>query len=246
MCFQCDHFLSGRLRHNYRLYSYALAILIGIMGPRCSAQADTTSKVHDAGDGQVNVNWLYGAYVPRDVPLKPLTGDERLRLYVRQTFTTPGIYIKTALFSVHDQIANSPPEWGDGIGGYGKRIVSRQAQFIIQNSLSAAGNAATGWEPRYDRCRCTGLWPRTRHAIVRNFVTYDRTGKRLRPQLMPYAAAFGAGSIAGSWQPGHPDLVVRGYQSAITQVGVGIGTNWISEFAPEIFRMFRKRSNNKD
>ena len=43
-----------------------------------------------------------------------------------------------------------------------------------------------GWEPRYDRCKCDGFWPRARHAVIRNFVTYDGTEKHLRPQLMPY------------------------------------------------------------
>ncbi len=126
---------------------------------------------------QINVNWIYGAYVPKDVALEPLTNEGRWKLYLRQTYTTPGIYVKTILFTTRDQIQNSPSEWGDGIEGYAKRVGSRQAQFVIQNSLSAAGNAVVGWEPRYDRCRCDGLWPRTRHAIVRNFVTYDRTEK---------------------------------------------------------------------
>jgi hypothetical protein len=39
---------------------------------------------------------------------------------------------------------------------------------------------------------------------------------------------------------------VRGYQSAVAQVGVGIGSNWISEFAPEIFGMFRRKHKQTD
>ena len=55
------------------------------------------------------------------------------------------------------------------------------------------------------------------HAIVRNFVTYDRSEKHLRPQLMPYVGSFGAGVITATWQPGNPDYLVKGYQSAVTQ-----------------------------
>ena len=47
------------------------------------------------------------------------------------------------------------------------------------------------------------FWPRTRHALIRNFVTYDRTEQHLRPQLGMYAGAFGAGVIAG---PGCPTI----------------------------------------
>jgi hypothetical protein len=231
--------VAARCQH----YWFHVLLLSVISIGHCCAQnsVQTTNQQSRKKNSQINVNWLYGAYVPSDVPMKPLTNDERRRLYVRQTFTTPGIYIKTAFFSMRDQAANSPPEWGGGFEGYGKRVLSRQAQFIIQNSFAAAGNAAVGWEPRYDRCRCAGFWSRTAHALKRNFVTYDRTGKSLRPQLMPYAAAFGAGAIAATWQPGHPDSMVRGYQGAIAQAGVGIGTNWISEFAPEVFGIFRRK-----
>jgi hypothetical protein len=37
---------------------------------------------------------------------------------------------------------------------------------------------------------------------------------------------------------------VRGYQAAITQVFVGMGINWLGEFAPEIVRVVRKKKND--
>jgi len=92
-----------------------------------------------------------------------------------------------------------------------------------------------GWEPRYDRCHCTGFWARTRHAVVRNFVTYGGEGQGLRPQIMPYAGAFGAAVTTATWMP-RANLVVKGYQGAITQVFVGIGVDWLAEVAPEITR----------
>jgi hypothetical protein len=184
---------------------------------------------------------LYGSYVPKDVPLIPLDGHQRFKLYLMQTYTTPGIYIKTTLFALHDQITNSNPEWGDGFGGFAKRLGDRQVQFIIQNSITSLGNGMLGWEPRYDRCRCDGLWPRTRHALVRNFVTYDRTEKSLRPQLMPFLGAFGSSAIASTWSPGNPKWEVRGYQAVVTQVFVGAGINWLGEFAPEIVGVLRRK-----
>ena len=196
-----------------------------------------------ADKGALQVNWLYGSFVPKEVPLEALTPAQRWKLYTRMTYTTYGIYIKTGFFTLRDQIANSPPEWGQTAAGFGKRLGTRQAQFVIQNSLTALGDAAVGWELRYDRCRCDGLWPRTWHSIARNFVTYDRTEKNLRPQLMPYAAAFGAAVAAAAWQPDNPNLLVKGYQGAITQAGVGIGINWLAEFAPEIKKVLRR---NKD
>jgi hypothetical protein len=189
---------------------------------------------------QLAVNWLYGAYIPKDAPIVALDNNERYRLFIRQSFTTPGIYIKTGFFAIHDQVRDSPPEWGDGFEGLAKRVGTRQAQFLLQNSFTSLGNAMVGWEPRYDRCKCSGFWPRTRHAIARNFVTYDRTEKHLRPQLMPYVGSFGAGVITATWQPGDPDYLVKGYQSALTQAWVGSLINVLGEFAPEITRKLKK------
>ena len=188
---------------------------------------------------QLNVNWLYGAYVPKDAPLLPLTKHERVKLYLRQSFTTPGIYVKTTLFSLGDQLNNSPPHWGSGLGGYGRRVGSRQAQFVIQNSFTALGNGLLKYEPRYNRCRCSGFWRRTGHAVARNFVTYNRTENMLRPQLALYAGAFGAGVIEGEWKPSDRDPVAEGYRGALTQMTFGIAANWLGEFAPDIKRILR-------
>lgn len=211
------------------------------LGKPCTAQPVSTDL--PSSDKQLNVNWLYGSYVPRTVELRPLSPDERFKLYIRQTYTTPGIYIKTTLFALHDQITDSNPGWGDGLEGFAKRLGDRQIQFVIQNSVTSAGNFALGWEPRYDRCRCDRFWPRTRHAMLRHFVTYDRTEKSLRPQLMPYLGAFAGAAIATTWQPGNPTWQVRGYQAAITQVFVGVGINWLGEFAPEIVRVVRRKKS---
>jgi len=207
----------------------------------CKAQ-DSAPKKNDSSK-QINVNWLYGSYVPKEVPLRSLNGRERLQLYIRQTYTTPGIYAKTLLFTSYDQITNSKPEWGDGAEGFAKRLGTRQAQFIMQNSVSSLGNGLVGWEPRYDRCHCDGFWRRSRHALIRNFVTYDRTERALRPQLMPYIGAFSAAAISSTWEPGRPRWEVRGYQAAIAQIFVGAAGNWIGEFGREIGGLLH-RSNH--
>lgn len=219
-----------------------LLLLLSIFLLSCAGQTVAESPTdQERVDGQLNVNWLYGSYVPKEVPLESLNGRQRLKLYWRQTYTTPGIYIKTALFAIHDQISDNNPEWGSGFGGFSKRLGNRQVQFNVQNSISSLGNGIAGWEPRYDRCRCDGLWRRTRHAIARNFVTYDRTEKSLRPQIMPYLGAFAASATATSWQPGNPKWEVEGYQAVITQIFVGAGINWIGEFAPEIGKAIKKK-----
>jgi hypothetical protein len=205
------------------------------------AQNPAPGNSNQKESGQINVSWLYGSYIPKDVPRRSLTNRERFKLYLRQTYLTPGIYAKTTLFALYDEVSDSNPEWGQGFTGFAKRLGNRQAQFILQNSISSLGNGIAGWEPRYDRCHCDKFWSRTRYAILRNFVTYDRTEKSFRPQIMPYLGAFGAAALATTWQPGNPVWQVRGYQAAITQVFVGAGVNLVGEFAPEINRLLHKK-----
>jgi hypothetical protein len=218
-----------------------LALLLLL--PSCGAQEPSTGPETHATSVNTSlpVNWVYGAYIPKDAPIVPLTGDQRFKLYLRQTYTTPGIYVKTGLFAIHDQVKETEPEWGDGISGFAKRVGSLHAGNVIQNSLTALGDAAVGFEPRYDRCRCEGAWPRIRHAVVRNFITYGgRDDKAIRPQIMSYAAAFGAGVTVASWEPDNPSVLPKGYQSVVTQAWVGVVVDALAEFAPDIKRMLSK------
>jgi hypothetical protein len=215
----------------------ALPILVSSCFGQYPAEPQGTPIVNNT----LPVNWLYGAFIPKDAPIKPLNGEQRFKLYLRQTYTTPGIYVKTGFFVIHDQVNDTSPQWGDGASGFGKRLGSIHAQNIIQNSLTSLGNAAVKFEPRYDRCRCVGGWPRMRHAIVRNFVTYGGPDDNaLRPQIMPYAAALGAGVAVASWEPNYPSVVTKGYQSVVTQAWIGVVINALAEFAPDVKRMLHK------
>lgn len=200
----------------------------------------STSLSEKQKEEQLNVNWLYGAYVPKEAPLLSLTGYQRERLFVRQTFTTPGIYIKSGFLALLEQANGTPYEWGGGLEGYGRRLASNYGRTAIQNVFSTTGNAALRYEPRYDRCHCVGFGPRTRHALIRNFLTYNRTESELRPQLALYGGAFGAGLVSSIWQP-RSNLWTEGYNGMLTQAAFGMLSNWIGEFAPEI----RERLNER-
>ena len=123
--------------------------------------------------------WIAGEYIGRNRKLVSPTREQREEIYLRQTLTTPEAYMKRMFAAAIDQARGTPWQWGGGWGGYGKRFASREGQFISANTLAAAGNAMLGYEVRYDQCKCQGLWPRTRHAFIRNLVTYDRSEEHL-------------------------------------------------------------------
>jgi len=180
--------------------------------------------------------WIAGVYVGRNRKLVTLTAEQRKQIYLRQTLTTPEAYMKRVFAALIDQARGTPYQWQGGIGGYAERFASREGQFITANSLAALGNAKLGYEVRYDKCKCDGLWKRTRHAFIRNLVTYDRSEEHLHPQWALYGGAFGGGLISTAWKPGNHNPLAEGGQAMVEQIGWGTLLNFFTEFSREINR----------
>jgi hypothetical protein len=203
------------------------------------AVAEATKQVATATLLKVRdweTEWLVGAYVSRNRQLVTLTAEQRKKLYLQQTWLTPGAYLKEMFEAGIDQARGVPYQWGGGVGGYAERFASREGQFLASNSLTALGDAKLGYEPRYDQCRCRGFWPRMRHAMVRNFLTYDRSEQEMRPQWGLYGGAFGGGMIATAWLPKPRNPFAEGGYAALSQAGWGIVANFFTEFAVDINR----------
>lgn len=180
--------------------------------------------------------WLIGPYIPSTRPLQPLTLRQRREVYLDQTFGNFGAYFARMFTAGVDQARGVPAQWGGGMAAYGERFGSRYGLFVLANTFHSAGNAALGYESRYDLCRCQGFWPRTRHAIVRNFVTYNQSEEERRAAIPLYVGSFGAGMVSSVWLPGHRNVWKDGAYSALSQAGWGSGVNFASEFAIDILR----------
>ncbi len=180
--------------------------------------------------------WLTGIYVEKGRVRVPMSVQQRREIYLQQTLTSPGAYMKRMFAALIDQARDSPPQWGGGWGGYGERFASREGQFIAANSIAALGNAKLKYEPRYDQCQCGGFWPRTRHAIMRNFLTYNESEQELRPQWGLYGGSFAGGLISTAWKPHPRNAFAEGGRAVLGQAGYGALLNFFIEFSTEINR----------
>lgn len=211
--------------------------------PLTTQAAEEAKKLGESALGKVREwenGWLTGPYVGRNGVLAPLTAEQRRRIYLQQTLTTPSAYFKRMFTAGIDQLRESPPEWNEHWSGYGERFASQEGQFITANSLAALGNAALHYEPRYDQCKCSGFGQRTRHAIVRNFVTYNEA-QRLRPQWGLYGGALSGGLISTAWKPHPRNALTEGAFGALGQAGYGALLNFFTEFAGDINRKLGAR-----
>jgi hypothetical protein len=230
-------------------YLLAFSLTVGYCVGQDSSPLESQAKKNEPGRirftlqavRQLPAEWLIGPYIPSSAPLVPLTNAQRADVYFNQTFLTTNAYLLRMFTAGIDQARGVPSQWGGGLAGYGPRFGNRYGQFVIANTFHSAGNAALGYETRYDLCRCRTFWLRTRHAVVRNFVTYNRTEMELRPAIPLYAGSFGAGMMATAWLPGPRNVWKQGAYAALGQAGWGSAYNWVSEFAIDILRKVTKQ-----
>lgn len=164
------------------------------------------------------------------------TGRERWDYYLEENFLSPGAFFRAAGPALGQQMGDSPPEWGQGMSGYGKRLTDRFAVRTIQGTIESGAAAAMDIDPRYRPCNCRGFFPRLGYALLSNAVTYKTDGARTisTPNLV---AAYGSSFAALSWYPSrysYKDAIREGTQS----LAFGGSFNIFREFWPEIRRVW--------
>ena len=85
-----------------------------------------------------------------------------------------------------NQWTNSPPEWGQGAEGFGKRLGSDFGIAAIGTTTRYGLAEAFREDTLYYRCECAGPFPRLRHAMIS---TLDGTPRRRRPSRLLFLRA---------------------------------------------------------
>ncbi len=182
--------------------------------------------------------------VPASLPAQtvsnyvPLTGPERWTRYWNESFLSPGLYFAALGAASGAQLGNDPPEWGQGLRGYGRRSASLFGTFAVQTTIEEGGSALMGYDPRYRHCDCQGFWKRSGHAVKWTFLTSDNQG-RTRPNIPMVAGAYGSGMVTTLWYPDRYNPLKDGVREGTQQLGFGVGVSLVKEFAPELKRFFR-------
>ena len=104
------------------------------------------------------------------------------------------------------QESNSPPEWGQGAEGYGKRIGSDFGIAAVATTTRYGLSEAFHEDAMYYRCECKGVFPRLRHAVISTF-TARRGDDGHRVFSFPALVAPYAGTMTAvyGWYPGRYD-----------------------------------------
>ena len=172
-------------------------------------------------------------------PYVPLSVEEKAKVFGHRIIA-PSSLAKTAFTSGINQWRDSPPEWGQGMAGYGRRYGSKTGTRAAQNAIGFVTAAALHQDPRYFRSAETGFLRRTQYAVKATFVTRNDSGQN-QIAIWKIVGNYGGQAVSNIWKPDRyhdvPDTLFQGSLS----MGYDAASNLLQEFWPDIRQRILRR-----
>lgn len=169
---------------------------------------------------------------------KPLTSREAFDAYLLSTVGPVPILGEAAGAGI-GQWMNSPKEWGQGWGAFGKRFGSNMGYNAVRQTITYGLGAALHEDSRYFGSHAQGFWPRTKHALVTTFAARHPDGSQ-RFAVSSVAGVVGAATLSSLWGP--PSW--KGAGNIAENAGISFAStaafNVVREFLPDILHRPRK------
>jgi hypothetical protein len=166
------------------------------------------------------------------IPAQPLTFDERIKIYER-SFIHPESWIGPALGAGIGQWRDTPPEWGQGGDAYAIRFASGFGRSVISRTIALGVATVDREDSRFVPSNETGIWRRTRHAIVGTFVSRTPSGGSM-PAVSRFVGTYSAAFIANAWEPRSQDDTALALERGSTALLSSVGWHILDEFWPDI------------
>ncbi len=155
------------------------------------------------------------------------------KTYWKHTFS-PAAAGRAGMGAAINQANDTPHEWGQGAGGFGKRFASSLAKHVVKKGIQYPVSKAFHEQLSYQRSDKTGFGPRLKDALVGTVITRKTTNGKKTLAKGELAGAFGSGMVSRLWQPASTRTVGLGFASGGITLGVDAAGNVAREFWPEI------------
>ncbi|MGD1071941.1 MAG: hypothetical protein ABSB15_17550 [Bryobacteraceae bacterium] len=173
-------------------------------------------------------------------PLTPLQKAERRAL----NLITPETLLTSSFSAGIGQWRDTPPQWGEGAEGFGRRFADAEGYIAVHNSIAFGFDVAFHLDPRYRRMPQARFIPRLRNAVTQTFVANkDAGGKMIN--VSEIGGNFGAGMIANEWEPKGYRSVGDGLSRGAFGIGYDVLRNVFREFGPDLMHPGRRASSGK-
>lgn len=164
----------------------------------------------------------------------------KLRFHAERVYS-PWSLAQSAAYAGILQQRDTPREWGQGSGAYGKRLGSTLGGSAIHATLAFGLDSALHQDPRYFRSGDSGFWRRMAHVLRGTILTRtDRGGETLSTWRL--GSAYGAAFLSNQWYPDRLNTVRRGMVQGTLRIGFDFASNAGSEFWPDVKRRFTRHN----
>jgi len=93
------------------------------------------------------------------------TEETKVRNYLLESFG-PNPLASTLLIAGWHQVRHTPPDWREGVPGYGERYGSDFGTSLVNISTRFALAQVLHEDTLYYPCSCKAFWPRMRHTLL--------------------------------------------------------------------------------
>jgi hypothetical protein len=172
-------------------------------------------------------------------PVDPLDVISKLNLHARSV-ASPWSLAETAAYAGILHGLDSPREWGQGGGAYGKRFASALGGSAIRSTLAFGLDSTLHQDPRYFRSHDTGVFRRTVHSFRGTILTRtDSGGETLSTWRL--GSDYGAAFLSNEWYPDRINTVRLGAMQGSLHLGFDFVSNLGVEFWPDVKRKILRR-----
>lgn len=180
-------------------------------------------------------------YVRRPPP--PYTPPTRSALFHDFLLDSVGPYpivMALATAGIH-QATDNPPEWRQGTAAFSQRFGSNMGITAVGNATRLGLGDLLHQDTSYYRCRCSGIWPRLRHAAVSAVLARKYSNGEpvfsVGGFVAPYAATLTA---VNAWYPARYSAKDAFRMGNYNLLGT-VGSNITFEFLPAKVRKLMDR-----
>jgi hypothetical protein len=214
-----------------------LPSLAALTAVTCSAQ--TTPPKDSALDLTGLPAYMKLIPQPSPDPYHKITEQQRLALFASTVFS-PIAGVSAAAGAAISQCINSPEEWGQGWGAYGKRVASGYAGTLVGNTITYGTSALFREDNRYFQSHKNGAKARLGAVLISPYQARNSAGQ-VRFSASSFLGGAGQATIPLTWSP--PSW--QGWGNIAINYSIWYGTvagvNFAREFYPSLVRYYRSR-----
>ncbi len=165
-----------------------------------------------------------------------LSAEQKMNIARKDSFDYPLVGLSAGLAAI-GQLADEQPSFGQGLKGYGHRLVTNYADQALGNMFTEGIFPALLHEdPRYFRRGSGGFWYRTGYAASRVMVTH-KDGGGLRFNYSEWIGNASAVAISNAYYP-DGRTALDNSTKLLEQVATDAVSQILKEFWPDIRRKF--------